>query len=627
MIQVEQLSKSYGDRLLFQDVSFSIAEGEKCGLIAANGTGKTTLLRIITGEETPDSGTITTRKDLRIAYLPQRPHLPEGKTILDTCFNPMDKVPHLVGCWREAVEADDSETLEKLLPEMDALGAWDYERRAEEILHKLSVPDLSRSTQSLSGGEQKRIALAGILLSEPDLLILDEPTNHLDLDAIEWLQHYLERSKLMLLMVTHDRYFLESVCDSFLELTPSGVHSYTCTFDQYLERRAERLELERTAVQKANNLYRRELEWMRRQPQARGGKQKARKDAFYELKKLTEPPREEKATEIDSQRAYIGNKIFTAHNVSLAYGEKKILQHFSYTFARYDKVGIVGANGVGKTTFLKLLLGEIKPDEGFFEIGETVHFGYFSQQGAKFDPEKRVIEAITDLAEVIRDPHGEGLLSASQLLTRFAFSPERQYTPICKLSGGELRRLYLCTVLLTNPNFLVLDEPTNDLDLLTLGILEEYLREFKGCLIVVSHDRFFMDSLVDHLFVFEGDGVVRDFPGNYTQYREWNNARQAQIQAEQKAQPTQAKANAETTNRKPQQERKAKRSYKEEQEFLQLEKDLPLLEAEIKNLEERMSSGALASDELQKAGAQYQLLSNELDEKTMRWLELSELGN
>lgn len=626
MLQIDQLSKSYGDRLLFQNITFSIDEGKKCGLIASNGTGKTTLLRIITGEESADSGSITMRRDLRIAYLPQTPQLPESGTILDACFNPLDPIPHLVGCWRRAVEIGDNASLERLLPEMDALGAWDYERRAEEILHMLSLHDLTRSTQSLSGGEQKRIALAGVLLSDPDLLILDEPTNHLDLDAIEWLQHYLKRSKLSLLMVTHDRYFLEEVCDSFLELSTNGVYSYTCSFDQYLTRREERLDLERLASQKANNLYRRELEWMRRQPQARGGKQKARKDAFFELEKLTISPKEEKVAELQSQRTYIGNKIFTAHNVSLSYGQKKILEHFSYTFARYDKVGIVGPNGVGKTTFLRLLLGHVMPDSGFFEIGETVRFGYFSQQGLSLDPDKRVIEAITDLAEVIKDPKGEGLLSASQMLTRFAFTPERQYTPVGKLSGGELRRLYLCTVLLTNPNFLVLDEPTNDLDLLTLDTLEEYLRDFKGCLIVVSHDRFFMDSLVDHLFVFEGDGVVRDFPGNYSRYREWNQERQLQ-----ELDNTATQEERSTLKDRPtvpaRKEIKTKRSYKEELEFLQLEQSIPLLETEIKQLEAQMSSGKLTVEELQKVARRYESLSEELDEKSMRWLELSEIGS
>lgn len=619
MLQVEGLTKSFGDRLLFEEVSFTIEEGEKVGLIAANGTGKTTLLRILTGEESTDHGIITQRRDFRIAYLPQVPALPQGTTILDACFNPLDKVVHLAGLWREAVAAGDNLLLEKLLPEMDAAGAWDYERRAEEILHRLSVPQLGRTTDNLSGGEQKRIALAGILLSEPDLLILDEPTNHLDLEAIEWLEGYLSRSRLSLLMVTHDRYFLERVCSSFLELTSRGVYSYHGSFYRYLEKRAERYEQEVALAQKASNLYRRELEWMRRQPKARGGKQKARKDAFLQLQKLITPPQEEKGATLENEASYIGNKIFTAHQVALSYGSKCLLKEFSYTFARYDKVGIVGPNGVGKTTFLRLLLGEITPDEGFFDIGETVRFGYFSQQGAQFAPDKRVIDAVTDLAEVIRDPRGEGTLSASQLLTRFAFTPERQYTPIAKLSGGELRRLYLCTVLLTNPNFLVLDEPTNDLDLLTLGILEEYLQSFKGCLIVVSHDRFFMDSLVDHLFVFEGDGYVRDFPGNYTQYREWKNAQEAErTQQERKPSPQKGQKNSS--------ERRPKRSYKEEQEYQTLSQQLPRLEEEVKKLASEMSGGTLSPEDLMNKSQRYQELSQQLDEQSMRWLELDELG-
>lgn len=624
MLQVDKITKSYGDRLLFSDVTFSIAEGEKIGLIAPNGTGKTTLIRILTGEETPDSGTITRVRDLRVAYLPQKPHLPEAGTILDACFNPLDRVAHLVGEWRRASVSGDTQLIERLLPQMEAANAWDYERRAEEILHRLAVPDLSRPTTSLSGGEQKRIALAGVLLTEPDLLILDEPTNHLDLEAIEWLEKYLSRSKLMLLLVTHDRYFLDRVCSSFLELTPGRVYSYQCGFEKYLERRNERFEVERQAVQKANNIYRRELEWMRRQPQARGGKQKARQDAFYELEKLTTPIRQEQGPQLETEQTYLGNKIFSAHKVNLSFGEKCILKNFEYTFARYDKVGIVGPNGVGKTTFLRLLLGIINPDKGTFDIGETVRFGYFSQQGMQFPEDKRVIEAVTDIADNIRLPEGKKSISATQLLTRFLFSPERQYTPISKLSGGELRRLYLCTVLLQNPNFLILDEPTNDLDLLTLGVLEEYLSEFKGCIIIVSHDRYFMDRLVEHLFVFEGDGIVRDFPGNYSQYREWNEQRIALAEASQREQQPK---HEETKVREKPREHKAKRSFKEQREYEALETEIAALEKEIARLEGEISSGMLSSDELLRIGDKYKQQSDLLEEKSMRWLELSEIGD
>ncbi|MBB6276286.1 ABC-F family ATP-binding cassette domain-containing protein [Porphyromonas circumdentaria] len=626
MLQVDQISKAYGDRLLFSNISFSIEEGEKVGLIAANGTGKTTLMRILVGDETPDTGFITKRRDIKIVYLPQKTQFPEGSSILEACFNPLDKVASLVGEWHKASMRGDTLAIEHLLPQMDALQAWDYERQAEEILHRLSIPDLSRAVDSLSGGEQKRVALAGVLLTSPDLLILDEPTNHLDLEVIEWLEKYLSRSKLSLLLITHDRYFLDRVCSSFMELTPTKVYSYKCGFERYLELRVERLETEREAAQKASNLYRRELEWMRRQPQARGGKQKARKDAFYELQQLITPPKEEQGPQLAGGKVHLGNKIFSAQGVSLSFGEKAILKGFEYTFARYDKLGIVGPNGVGKTTFLKLLLGELIPDKGFFDVGETVRFGYFSQRGGNFLPDKRVIEVMTDIADNISLPEGEKTISASQMLTRFLFTPERQYTPIEKLSGGELRRLYLCTVLVQSPNFLILDEPTNDLDLITLGVLEEYLREFKGCLIIVSHDRYFMDALVDHLFVFEGDGIVRDFPGNYSQYREWKEQIKT-LEATKLEQEKEKKTSSSSQEKEQRKERKVKRSYKEEKEFERLEFEVAELEEKIAELSQTMSSGMLASDRLLILSREYETLSALLEEKSMRWLELSELGS
>lgn len=626
MLQVDQISKAYGDRLLFSNISFSIEEGEKVGLIAANGTGKTTLMRILVGDETPDTGFITKRRDIKIVYLPQKTQFLEGSSILEACFNPLDKVASLVGEWHKASMRGDTLAIEHLLPQMDALQAWDYERQAEEILHRLSIPDLSRAVDSLSGGEQKRVALAGVLLTSPDLLILDEPTNHLDLEVIEWLEKYLSRSKLSLLLITHDRYFLDRVCSSFMELTPTKVYSYKCGFERYLELRVERLETEREAAQKASNLYRRELEWMRRQPQARGGKQKARKDAFYELQQLITPPKEEQGPQLAGGKVHLGNKIFSAQGVSLSFGEKAILKGFEYTFARYDKLGIVGPNGVGKTTFLKLLLGELIPDKGFFDVGETVRFGYFSQRGGNFLPDKRVIEVMTDIADNISLPEGEKTISASQMLTRFLFTPERQYTPIEKLSGGELRRLYLCTVLVQSPNFLILDEPTNDLDLITLGVLEEYLREFKGCLIIVSHDRYFMDALVDHLFVFEGDGIVRDFPGNYSQYREWKEQIKT-LEATKLEQEKEKKTSSSSQEKEQRKERKVKRSYKEEKEFERLEFEVAELEEKIAELSQTMSSGMLASDRLLILSREYETLSALLEEKSMRWLELSELGS
>ncbi len=626
MLQVEGLSKSYGDRLLFENVSFSISEGEKVGLIASNGSGKTTLIKILIGEETPDKGEVVSSKGLRITYLPQQIPILEGDSILEACFNPLDKVAQLVGEWRKATEEEDTQRIEALLPQMEHSNAWDYERKAEEILNKLSIPSLSRSIDSLSGGEKKRIALAGVLLTEPDLLILDEPTNHLDLEIIEWLESYLSRSKLMLLLVTHDRYFLDKVCSSFLELNQEGVYHYHLGFESYLEKREERLENEKITQQKVKNLYKKELEWMRTQPQARGTKQKARKDAFYELEKNRTSIHQEEEIVLSPVETYIGKKIFSVDSLSLAFGEKVILNNFEYTFARYDKVGIVGANGVGKTSFLKLLLGEIKADKGSIDIGETVRFGYFSQKALSFSEDKRVIEVITDIADQVKQADGITSISASQLLTRFLFSPDRQYTFVSKLSGGELRRLQLCTVLLQNPNFLILDEPTNDLDLLTLKVLEEYLLEFKGCLLIVSHDRYFMDRVIDHLFIFQGDGVIRDFPGNYTQYRlskEMENQNLKSLKLDENEELDLKSSYAEQQKI----QRKKKRTFKEEQEFLSLEGDIEALEEKIKDIESKMSNGQLSSMDLQEMSQVYQILKEDLENKSMRWLELSEIGS
>ncbi len=585
VLDVQNLTKRFGAKVLFENISFAIAEGQRVGLIAQNGTGKSTLLSILMGEEGKDGGEVIYRNGLRVACLVQSPTFDPKETVLDACFN------H---------QGDDDKVL-----------------KAKQILTQLKIADLNQPMGELSGGQQKRVALANTLITEPDFLILDEPTNHLDLEMIEWLEGFLSRGNKTLLMVTHDRYFLDRVCNLIVELDNNTIYTYQGNYAYYLEKRQARLDNARAEVQHANNLYRRELDWMRRQPQARGHKAKYREDAFYELEAKAKQRIEERQVRLKSSNVYIGSKIFECQYVSKAWSPEKVILHdFYYNFARFEKMGIVGNNGTGKSTFIKMLLGEVQPDGGRFDIGETVRFGYFSQEGLKFDEQKKVIDVVTDIAEYIDLGSGRHL-SASQFLQHFMFSPEEQYNYVYKLSGGEKRKLYLCTVLMRNPNFLVLDEPTNDLDIKTLQVLEEYLQDFPGCVIIVSHDRYFMDKVVDHLLVFKGGGEVQDFPGNYTQYRQWS---QLASQAESKVVPVEKKEKPAYRN-----ETKRKLTYKEKTEFEQLGKDIAALETEQAEIEAQLSSGTLSVAEITEKSKRLPVLKDELDEKSMRWLELSEI--
>ena len=585
VLDVQNLTKRFGAKVLFENISFAIAEGQRVGLIAQNGTGKSTLLSILMGEEGKDGGEVIYRNGLRVACLVQSPTFDPNETVLDACFN------H---------HGDEEKVL-----------------KAKQILTQLKIADLNQPMGELSGGQQKRVALANTLITEPDFLILDEPTNHLDLEMIEWLEGFLSRGNKTLLMVTHDRYFLDRVCNLIVELDNNTIYTYQGNYAYYLEKRQARLDNARAEVQHANNLYRRELDWMRRQPQARGHKAKYREDAFYELEAKAKQRIEERQVRLKSSNVYIGSKIFECQYVSKAWSPEKVILHdFYYNFARFEKMGIVGNNGTGKSTFIKMLLGEVQPDGGRFDIGETVRFGYFSQEGLKFDEQKKVIDVVTDIAEYIDLGSGRHL-SASQFLQHFMFSPEEQYNYVYKLSGGEKRKLYLCTVLMRNPNFLVLDEPTNDLDIKTLQVLEEYLQDFPGCVIIVSHDRYFMDKVVDHLLVFKGGGEVQDFPGNYTQYRQWS---QLSSQAESKLVSVEKKEKPAYRN-----ETKRKLTYKEKTEFEQLEKDIAALETEQAEIEAQLSSGTLSVAEITEKSKRLPMLKDELDEKSMRWLELSEI--
>ena len=588
-LDVQQLTKSFGSLVLFENISFSIAEGQKVGLIAKNGTGKTTLLSVLSGKEGYDSGEIIFRRDLRVGMLEQSPVFDPSESVLDACFNHQGDP-------------------EKVL-------------KAKQILTQLKIRDLQQPMGQLSGGQQKRVALANVLITDPDLLILDEPTNHLDLEMIEWLEGFLNRGNKTLLMVTHDRFFLDRVCSVILELDDQTIYTYRGNYSYYLEKRQERIDNRRAEIARANNLYRTELEWMRRMPQARGHKARYREEAFYELEKVAKQRIEERQIRLKSRNVYIGSKIFECQYVSKAFDDKVILKDFYYNFSRFEKMGIVGNNGTGKSTFIKMLLGMVPPDSGRFDIGDTVRFGYFSQEGLQFDEQQKVIDVVKDIAEYI-DMGGGKHFSASQFLQYFLFTPEQQHNYVYKLSGGERRKLYLCTVLMKNPNFLVLDEPTNDLDIVTLQILEEYLQDFPGCVIVVSHDRYFMDKVVDHLLVFNGDGDIKDFPGNYTQYRQWSalQPRDAKPQSEPKT-PNEAKHVNETR------ETKRKFSYKEKREFEQLEQEIAALEEEQRQIEEALCSGTLSVEELTEKSKRLPLLKDELDEKSMRWLELSEIGS
>ena len=621
ILDVQGLTKAIGDLVLFSDVSFSMSERQRTGLIAKNGAGKTTLLNIICGDEDYNDGQIVFRRDLRVGYLPQYPAFPPELTVMEACFEHANATTELIKAYEHCLATPGNPGLEQLVERMDQAQAWDYEARVKQILSKLKIDDFDARVATLSGGQVKRIALAGVLMMEPDLLVLDEPTNHLDLDMIEWLEQFLQTSSFALLMVTHDRYFLDRVCNQIMELDARQLYVYNGNYSYYLEKRQQRIDARNSEIERANNLYRRELEWMRRTPSARGHKARYREEAFYELEQRAHQRIEEKRTRLELKSAYIGNKIFEADYISKAFGpDKIILKDFFYTFSRYEKMGIVGNNGTGKTTFIKLLLGLEKPDSGRFTVGETVRFGYYSQEGLQFREDAKVIDIVRDIAEYV-DLGGGRHLSASQFLQHFLFAPDRQYTYVRKLSGGERRRLYLCTVLMRNPNFLVLDEPTNDLDIITLQVLEEYLQSFHGCVIIVSHDRYFMDKVVDHLLVFQGQGVVKDFPGNYTQFREEMLKRGAVAAKDEPQESAKPKANVKT---KSPQARKL--SYKEQREFQQLGDDIDRLEQEKRELEAALCSGTLSVEEITAKSRRLPQLEAELDEKSMRWLELSEIA-
>ena len=622
-LNIDKLTKSFGDLMLFEDITFGIEQGQKIGLIAKNGSGKTTLLNIIAGKEDYDSGSVVFRNDLRVGYLEQSPVYPEGLTVLQACFYSKNETVKLIAEYEQAMSSGDHNNLNDILERMDALKAWDYEQRAKQILGQLKIHNLDQKVESLSGGQMKRVALANVLITDPELIILDEPTNHLDLEMTEWLEGYLSRANISILMVTHDRYFLDRVCNEIIEIDRKQIYQYKGNYNYYLEKRAERVEAQNAEVERANNLLRKELDWMRRQPQARGTKAKYRIDAFYELEKKAKQQREAGQVNLDVKASYIGSKIFEAKHVSKRFDDLKITEDFNYIFARYEKLGIVGNNGTGKSTFIKMLMGEVEPDSGCFDIGETVRFGYYSQEGLQFDEQMKVIDVVQKIAEYIDLGDGRKM-SVSQFLNFFLFTPEKQHNYVYKLSGGEKRRLYLCTVLMRNPNFLVLDEPTNDLDIVTLNVLEEYLRSFKGCVIVVSHDRYFMDKVVDHLLVFRGQADIKDFPGNYTQYREWKDY-QDQLEKEQEA-AKQAKAAPEPEKPRRQEQPKKKLTFKEKKEFEALDAEIPQLEAEKAEIEAALSSGTLSTDELLAKSDRITKLIEEIDEKTLRWLELSEFA-
>ena len=615
-LDVQDLTKRIGDLVLFENISFSIAEGQHVGLIARNGAGKSTLLNILMGRDDYESGQIIFRRDLRIGYLEQLPEFPAEMSVLDACFWKAGELSALISRYERCLEEPGNQGLAELIEEMEAREAWDYEQKAKQILSKLDIGDFLQPIGTLSGGQLKRVALANALLSEPDLLILDEPTNHLDLEMIEWLETFLQRSNKALLMVTHDRYFLNRVCSKIIEIDDCKIYSYQGSYEYYLEKREERIAVTAANIAKANNLYRKELDWIRRMPCARGGKARYRVNSFYDLEKEAHRRIEERAARLDVKSSYIGSKIFEAEYISKAYGDKVLLKDFYYNFSRYEKMGIVGRNGTGKSTFIKMLLGKVKPDGGRFSIGETVRFGYYSQEGLEFDPQAKVIDAVRKIAETI-DLGGGKKLTAMQFLNHFMFPPSRQQDYIYKLSGGERRRLYLCTVLMKNPNFLVLDEPTNDLDIATLQVLEEYLMDFKGCVIIVSHDRYFMDKVVDHLLVFRGSGHVKDFPGNYTQYRAWEDE---YSEEESSNSPKLAKPVSERVS-----VHKRKLSFKEKRELEELEVKIEELEKEKVTIEELLCSGTLSVEELTEKSKRLPIVVDLLDEASMRWLELSEI--
>lgn len=619
-LQIENLTKSFGDLVLFENISFGVSEGERIGLIAKNGSGKTTLLNIIAGKEGYDEGTISFRRDLRVGYLEQNPQYSGELTVLEACFSHGNNIVELIKEYEHCMETEGHPGLDDILLRMEHEKAWEYEQKAKQILSQLKINNFDQQIKHLSGGQLKRVALANTLITEPDLLILDEPTNHLDLDMTEWLEEYLRRTNLSLLMVTHDRYFLDRVCSQIIEIDNCQIYQYKGNYSYYLEKHQERMDATNAEIARANNLYRTELEWMRRMPQARGHKARYRENAFYDLEKVAKQHFNDTNVKLDVKASYIGNKIFEADHLYKSFDDLKILEDFSYVFSRYEKMGIVGNNGTGKSTFIKILVGDEKPDSGIIDIGETVRFGYYSQDGLQFDDQMKVIDVVQDIAEVIELGDGKQL-TASQFLQHFLFTPETQHNFIYKLSGGEKRRLYLCTVLMRNPNFLVLDEPTNDLDIITLNVLEEYLQGFKGCVMVVSHDRYFMDKVVDHLLVFNGQADIRDFPGNYTQYRDWKDAKSKQEKEKEK----EAAKSQDDKTAKVRLNDKRRMSYKEKKEFEQLEQDIAALEKEKKEIEDALCSGQLSVDELTEKSKRLPVVTDLIDEKTMRWLELSEI--
>ena len=613
-LQIEDLTKSYGDRILFESITFGVNEGDKIGIIAKNGTGKSTLLKIISGKETADDGKITFRSDLRVGILDQMPEFTADATVLDSCLLDNSQTAKIIAQYEYALTNGDADEINSAISLMDNANAWDYEDKLKQLLTQLKITDLTAKISTLSGGQRKRVALARLILENPDLIILDEPTNHLDIEIIEWLENYLTRSRITLLMVTHDRYFLDRVCNKIIEIDNKQIYTYDGNYDYYLRRRKERIEAMAAELAKVKNTLRREQEWMSRQPQARAGKAKYRIDSFYELKKRSQVDLTERNVNLEVNSSYIGSKIFEAEGISKKFGDKLILDDFTYTFARYEKLGIIGNNGAGKSTFIKMLQGIIPADSGEWNVGETVRFGYYSQDGIEFNENKKVIDAITEIAEDVV-VNGDVHYSPMQFLNHFLFSPADQQKYIHTLSGGERCRLHLAAVLMRSPNFLILDEPTNDLDIVTLGILEEYLCNFKGCLIVISHDRYFLDNIIDHLFVFEGNGVIKDFPGNYSDYRNWKN----EFDKENK----EASKPKEKTNEKPKTERQAKMTFKERKEFEQLAIEIEELTTEKESLDKLFNSGQEIPDILEKS-ARYNELKEILDEKEMRWLELSE---
>ena len=613
-LQIENLTKSYGDRILFDTITFGVNEGDKIGVIAKNGTGKSTLLKIISGEESADDGKITFRNDLRVGILDQMPEFSTDATVLDSCLLDNSKTAQIIAKYEHALKNGDSNEINQAISLMDNANAWDYEDKLKQLLTQLKIHDLTAKIGTLSGGQRKRVAIARLILENPDLIILDEPTNHLDIEIIEWLENYLTRSRVTLLMVTHDRYFLDRICNKIIEIDNKQIYTYEGNYDYYLRRRKERIEAMATELAKVKNTLRREQEWMSRQPQARAGKAKYRIDSFYDLKKRSQVDLFERNVNLEVRSSYIGSKIFEAEAISKKFGDKVILDDFTYTFTRYEKLGIIGNNGAGKSTFIKMLQGIVPADSGDWNVGETVRFGYYSQDGIEFDENKKVIDAITEIAEDVVI-NGDVHYSPMQFLNHFLFTPADQQKYIHTLSGGERCRLHLAAVLMRSPNFLILDEPTNDLDIVTLGILEEYLCNFKGCVIVISHDRYFLDNIVDHLFVFEGNGIVKDFPGNYSDYRKW---REEFIKENKEIEKPKEKV-----IEKPKTERQAKMTFKERKEFEQLTIEIEQLTAEKDSLDTLFNSGEEILDIIEKS-ARYNELKEILDEKEMRWLELSE---